>query len=148
MPAGYGIKAPTGGRGLLPWEFVTSRMEASRNYWVATASPDANPHVAPVWGLWHDYAFYFSTDRHSRKGRNLATQPSVVVHLESGDEVVILVGRAQPVVDPDLLGRLDAAYFKKYAFHLDAGQTYGVSPKTVLAWTEQGFVDNATRWQF
>ena len=41
-----------------------------------------------------------------RKGRNLAENPNVAVHLESGDDVVILEGVAEVVTDPGLVERL------------------------------------------
>jgi len=148
MPTSYGIRAPTEGTGLLEWSFVSSRMKASRNYWIASASSDGVPHVAPVWGLWHQDTFYFSTDRHSRKGRNVATRPSVVVHLESGDEAVMIEGNAESVGDSGLLTELDSLYFQKYAFHLDAGATYKVAPKVAFAWLEKDFVGTATKWAF
>jgi len=147
MPHSYGIQAPAEGPALLQWSFVSSRMELSRNYWIASVSPSGRPHAVPVWGLWHQDAFYFSTDRHSRKGLNIAAQPSVVIHLESGDEAVIIEGQAEPIEEADLLTQLDSQYFKKYAYHLDAGQTYRVSPRMALAWTERDFTRTATKWE-
>lgn len=70
----------------------------ARNYWVVTTRSDGKPHSVPVWSIWLDETFYFGTDRRSRKGRNLATNPGLVVHLESGDDVVILEGVAEEVV--------------------------------------------------
>ena len=90
-------------------------MEASRNYWIASVSPGGRPHAAPVWGLWHQDAFYFSTHPDSRKGHNIAAQPSVVIHLESGDEAVMIEGQAEPIEEATLLSELDGEYFKKYA---------------------------------
>lgn len=148
MPSSYGIRAPTEGSGLLEWSFVASRMEASRNYWIASVSSHGLPHAAPVWGLWHQDSFYFSTDLYSRKGRNVAAQPSVVVHLESGDEVVIIEGNAEPVDDSALLAELDLLYFQKYAYHLDTGATFKVTPRLAFAWIEKDFVGTATRWEF
>src|SRR5437667_2341575 len=109
MPAGYGVD-PAATAGLLAWDTVRAQLASARNYWVATATPDGRPHVAPVWGLWLDEAFYFSTDPASRKGRNLTASPELVVHLESGDDVVILEGRAEPVTDQSLLARFAEAY--------------------------------------
>ena len=148
MPSSYGILPPIEGSGLLSWSFVSSRMTTSRNYWIASASTDGRPHAAPVWGLWHQDTFYFSTDRQSRKGRNISAQPSIVVHLESGDEAVMVEGNAVPVEEPALLTELDRLYFQKYAYHLDAGATYRVIPKVALAWLEKDFVGTATRWEF
>ena len=148
LPASYGIRPPSEGAGLLQWSFVSSRMDAARNYWIATVTSQGQPHSAPVWGLWRHEAFYFSTDRASKKGRNIAATPSVVVHLESGDEAVIIEGRAAVVDDAPLLAELDALYSNKYAYHLDAGLTYKVTPRAVLAWLEKDFIGTATRWVF
>src|SRR4051794_40830493 len=90
MPEGYGISRESDG--LLPWSWAEERLEASHNYWIVTASPDGRPHAMPVWGVWTGGALYFATSRASRKGRNLAANPRLVVHLESGDEAVILEG--------------------------------------------------------
>ena len=148
MPSSYGILAPVEGSGLLSWSFVSSRMQASRNYWIASASSAGLPHAAPVWGVWHHDTFYFSTDRESRKGRNVAARPTVVVHLESGDEAVMIEGSTVAVEEPALLAELDSLYFQKYAYHLDAGATYRVTPKVALAWRENDFVGSATKWNF
>src|SRR4051812_9693775 len=93
LVAGNGIDQPA--EGLLPWSFVDERRATAHNYWVVTSSAAGRPHAAPVWGLWLDGRFYFSTDPASRKGRNLAANPALVVHLESGDDAVILEGTAE-----------------------------------------------------
>ena len=148
---GYGIDAKST-EGLLPWSFVTERMEKARNYWVATTRADGRPHVAPVWGLWLDGAFYFSTDPQSVKGRNLARSPEVVIHLESGDEAVIFEGTVQRVTDRDELTRFAEAYDAKYGFKPDPSSpdqgVYRLQPRTALAWTEKEFVTSTTRWAF
>lgn len=148
MP-GYGLQPPKEQAGLLPWSFVSSRMEAAQNYWTATASPAGRPHAAPVWGIWVDDRFYFSTGSQSRKGRNLAGNPQLVVHLESGDEVVILEGTAGEVSAGILFDRLDKIYFEKYAVHLtDENPVYTLNPTLVMAWRERDFPTSATRWRF
>lgn len=74
MP-GYGILAADQGSGLLPWSWASERLAEAHNYFVATTRPDGRPHVMPVWGLWLDDTFYFSTGRESRKARNLEGNP-------------------------------------------------------------------------
>ncbi len=148
MP-GYGLEAPTDKAGLLPWEFVSTRMEAAHNYWIVTASLAGRPHAAPVWGIWVEGSFYFSTGRQSRKGRNLAENPQLVVHLESGDEVVNLEGVAGEVAPGPLFSHLDEIYYAKYAVHLtDANPVYVLRPVLVMAWRERDFPTTATRWRF
>jgi pyridoxine/pyridoxamine 5'-phosphate oxidase len=109
LPKAYGIKPVTQGR-LMEWPAVVTRLTDARNYWVATSSPDGLPHAVPVWGIWHEGAFYFGTDPKSRKAVNLAANNAVVVHLESGDDVVILEGRAIEVAEGPIADQLDEMY--------------------------------------
>jgi len=126
-------------------------MIASRNYWVATTRPSGNPHVTPVWGIWLDDAFFFNTDCRSRKALNLSTNPGMVVNLESGDDVVIVEGRAEEVVEELLLADINAAYLEKYGMPLaDLGgnANFTLRPRVVMAWLEGDFRKTATRWIF
>jgi nitroimidazol reductase NimA-like FMN-containing flavoprotein (pyridoxamine 5'-phosphate oxidase superfamily) len=99
----YGIAESD--EGLLTWEWALERLTASRNYWISTTRADGRPHAMPVWGLWLEGAVWFSTHPESQKGRNLAGRPEVVAHLESGDDVAIVEGVAEPVRGGDLLAR-------------------------------------------
>ena len=67
---GYGI--PETLEGLLTWDFVTTRMEKARNYWLATTGPDGHPHAVPVWGIWLDGTLHFGGGPATRWQRNLA----------------------------------------------------------------------------
>jgi general stress protein 26 len=105
----------------------------------------------PVWGLWFEDAFYFSSSPESRKARNLASNPSTVVHLESGDEVVIVEGDAVQVTDRALLQRLSEDYSRKY--ELEVSFTGGrpllaVEPRVGYAWQERDYPATATRFTF
>jgi hypothetical protein len=76
----------------------------------------------------------------------------VVVHLESGDEAVILEGRAVEATDPSLLSAYVEAYERKYSLRPDPADeenvTLMVRPTRALAWRETDFVSSATRWEF
>jgi pyridoxine/pyridoxamine 5'-phosphate oxidase len=105
----------------------------------------------PVWGLWFEGALYFGTARASRKGRNLAHNPAISVHLESGDDAVMMEGRVVEVSSQSTLQKLDAGYRTKYNMPLmltPENVVYCVRPNIVLAWTEKYFVSDATRWEF
>ncbi len=150
MPAGYGLRDAAAGVGLFPWARVDERMTAARNYWLATTRPDARPHAMPVWGVWVDGALWFGTDRGSRKARNLAANPAVAVHLESGDDVLILEGTAREVHGEADLAGFDSRYAAKYAVRLaDLPReisVWRVAPRTAFAWLERDFPGTATRW--
>jgi hypothetical protein len=75
------------------------------------------------------------------------------VHLESGDDVVILEGAVEEVRDRASFDAIDAAYRAKYGMGVDqAGDDgavwYVVRPKTAHAWLENDFLETATRWRF
>lgn len=147
MPAGYGVGDPQYGFEPIEWSWVVERMTAALNYWVATTCADGSPHVSPVWGLWHDDAFQFFTDPDSLKARNIRRDPRAVVHLESGDEVVVMEGTLESVVaTPDIL----SDYESKYGISLgdEAEGLYRLEPAKALAWLESDFPKTATRWRF
>ncbi len=54
-------------------------------------------------GLWLADAFYFSTDKNSRKARNLAENPHCVIASENPAEAVIVEGVVESVTDPERL---------------------------------------------
>ena len=151
MPEGYGLKAVDEGSGLLPWAHVEERLIGSRNYWICTSREGGRPHAMPVWGLWLDDAVFFSTDPESLKGRNIAARPDIVVHLESGDDVVIVEGTAARVTDAAALEGFADAYGVKYQMRPDPTNPdfgfYRVEPTVVLAWLESDFPGIATRWK-
>jgi hypothetical protein len=137
---GYGV--PEDDDGLLPWSWAEERLAGAHNYWVSTAGP----HASPVWALWLDDALVFSCGPRSRKARELGRDPRIVVHLESGAEVVIVEGEAEAISADDAV--IDA-YERKYGFRADPAEGwYRVRPRRVLAWTEADFPRSTTRFDF
>jgi PPOX class probable F420-dependent enzyme len=152
IPASYGVPTDGSGGELLPWSWAAERLAGARNYWICTTRGDGRPHAVPVWGLWHEGAVWFSAGRTSVKARNLARDPRLVVHLESGDDTVVLEGEAEQPHDPAELLRFAEAYETKYAFRPDpadeASCVYAVRPRVALTWTEQDYPKTAARWVF
>jgi hypothetical protein len=145
---GYGISPDA--EGMLPWAWADERLAAARSYWVGSTRGDGSPHAAPVWGVWLRDGVYFGTSRSSRKGRNLARDPRCVVHLESGDEVVILEGRVEGIPVDE---RLADAYEAKYDYRPqppggDGEAWYRLRPHVAYAWSERDFPRTATRFTF
>jgi nitroimidazol reductase NimA-like FMN-containing flavoprotein (pyridoxamine 5'-phosphate oxidase superfamily) len=111
----------------------------------------------PLWGVWVGERFYFEGGPDTRRGRNLAANSAVVVHIERGDDVVILEGTAEHITDPDrslaerLAEAFGAKYGPKYNYYpkpegWDGGGLYIVHPSVVFAWTK--FPEDCTRWRF
>lgn len=151
LPASYGVD-PMAPATAVPWSAVAERLASARNYWVVTTRPDGRPHAAPVWGLWLDGRFLFATDRAARKARNLAARLEMLVHLESGDDVVIVEGPAEEVSDRALLARFAEVYEAKYDLRPDVesptGVVYALQPRVAHSWQESDFPTAATRWEF
>ena len=104
----------------------------------------------PVWGVWVDDAFYFSTGRKSRKGRNLAANAACTITNDDGEEAVIVEGSAEEVKEAGVLERVAAVYQKKYKMDpRSMGEPiFIVRPSTVFGFIEKTFPKSATRWRF
>lgn len=150
MPRGY--EAAADDEPLLPWSRVVQRLEQAQNYWLATTWPDGRPHVTPIWGVWVDGGFYFDGIPTARWARNLVATPTIAVHLESGDNVVILEGVAEDldrITDPALAVRIVEQWQTKYGRLLPQPLAQGMfrlRPRTAQAWSL--FPHDATRWTF
>lgn len=136
---------------LIPWMWARERLETSRNYWFATSKPNGAPHVMPIWGVWIENRFCFSTGAGSRKGRNLAFNPQCVVTTEHGSEAIIVEGTVEPL-EP---GRRDAflsTYSAKYDWPMDASYEpfFEVVPAVAFGFVETAAATGfgATRWIF
>ena len=88
MPALYQMHKRK--RGTMKWADVCKQLEKSKNYWVCTTRADGRPHAMPVWGFFLDGNLYFGTGRTTVKARNIARNTNIVIHLESGDDAVII----------------------------------------------------------
>lgn len=146
VPDGYGI--PQTDDGMLPWVWAEERLHSAPNFWFSTVRPDGRPHSSPVWAVWHEGRVYFDGSPETRRMKNIAANPNVSVHLESGNEVVILEGLAEAVSPPpprDLAERLATRYAEKYhaygyapsADQWDEGGLYVMTPRIGLAWALQ-----------
>lgn len=152
MP-GYGLLGRDEGTGLLPWQWAEERLVSSRNYWVVSLWPDGRPHAMPVWGLWHERAFWFSSSKGSRKARNLAADPRCVVTTEDAADPVIMEGSAELVTEPEALATVlaleNAKYDTNYTIDLldpDVNSVYRVRPRWAFGLRHDDFTGSPTRW--
>lgn len=150
FPHGYGF-TPNTPHSPPAWDWVVSRIAGSRNYWICTASRQAKPHAMPVWGIWGDDTLYFVTKRASKKARNLFENPQVVVHLESGDDVIVLEGMALELKSPAKMAEIGKLYSEKYGgdqIYPDIESVFELQADTVFSWLERDFHQTATRWTY
>jgi hypothetical protein len=150
FPKGY-VDHP---KALLTWSHVEQKLTEAKNYWLCTVRPDGRPHAVPKWGVYLEGKLYFDGSPETRHARNIVKNPAVSVHLESGDDVVIVEGKMlpSPRPSPQLGAGLARAYAAKYAAlgytpgpdQWDQGGLYEVVPHTALAWTK--FTDDPTKF--
>jgi nitroimidazol reductase NimA-like FMN-containing flavoprotein (pyridoxamine 5'-phosphate oxidase superfamily) len=147
-PDGYGVPETT--EGVMAWESVRERLAHAKNFWICTASLKGRPHATPLWGAWVDDSLYFDGALTTRWGRNLSANPYIEVHLESGNEVVIVEGMFSQTNDltPEAFERVQASYKSRYESYQPETreQLYQVRPQKVLAWTK--FPTDMTRFKF
>jgi nitroimidazol reductase NimA-like FMN-containing flavoprotein (pyridoxamine 5'-phosphate oxidase superfamily) len=147
---GYAIVGAKDGKGLLPWKWVAGKMNRCRTFWLATIhAVHGRPHVMPVWGVWLDEAFFFSTGRKSRKGQNLAANHACTITNDNGEEAVIVEGMATHIQDAAEVKRVAIAYHKKYKMDpRSIGEPiFRVTPSRVFGFVEKTFPQSATRWK-
>jgi hypothetical protein len=109
-----------------------------------------------VWGIWWQDAFWFSTGPRTRKSKNIAADPHVVIGTEKADEAVILEGTAEEIKDRSAWKELAQIYNSKYGGDVEpllmasAGCVFRVKPQMAFGQDEhaENFTDAATRWQF
>ena len=154
MP-GYGILPAGEGSGLLPWSWAEERLVSSRNYWVVTVWPDGRPHAMPVWGMWQDVAFWFSSSFGSRKAQNLGSNPRCVVTTEDARNPVVVEGDAELLTDPKDLVTLLALENAKYEtdYKIDMldpalNSCFRVHPRWAFGIQDGDFTGSPTRWDF
>jgi hypothetical protein len=154
MP-GYGIQGPDEGTGLLPWSWAEERLAASHDYWLATVRPDGRPHLMPVWGLWHDWALWFSSSGTARKTLNLKANRRCSASTDSALDPVVVEGVAELVTDMTVLRLIldleNAKYGTDYSIDLfdpSVNACFRIRPVWAFGLSEGDFTGSPTRWQF
>ena len=140
----------------MDWSEVAEMLASWRNYWVCTTTADGAPHAAPVWGVVVDEVLFFYTEDTTVKARNLAADPRVVIHSESGDDVLIVHGSADLVGRPSERPDVIAAFAVKYTAAGDAQYLpadtdrlnvfYALRPGTAISWLLDAFEGSQRRW--
>ena len=140
----------------LGWAEVAARLAPARTYWLCTTMPSGAPHAAPVWGVVTGGTLYLYSERRTVKARNLAADPRVVVHLESGEDVVIVRGTAEDLGAPAEFTEVVAALAAKYTGESDRqclpdvdpafDVVYAVRPQSAMMWGLADYEDSQRRW--
>jgi len=108
----------------------------------------------PKWAVYVQGKIFFDGSPETRHARNIAKNSRIVVHLESGEDVVIVEGMAKESgkPEPELALQVAQAYTQKYAergyapqpSQWDEGGLFEITLYSVIAWTQ--FTDDPTRF--
>ena len=138
------------------WSEVAERLAPARTYWLCTTTPSGAPHAAPVWGVVVDEILHLYSERSTVKAINLAADPRIVLHLESGEDVVIVRGHAEDLGTPAEAGHVVTALSAKYTdpedrpFLPDADPAfdviYAIRPRSAMLWRLADYEASQRRW--
>ena len=149
---GYGV--PKTNKGTLPWSWARERLDRAMVYWLATSGQDNAPHLIPIWGAWVNDRWYVEGGQ-TRWKRNLRENRQLAIHVEFGEEVVIVEGRGVEVTE---LGEAAAneilagyAKYKAIGYEAEAsnwtgGGLWELQPVKAFAWSS--FPKDMTRYTF
>lgn len=121
-----------------------------------TTNRDGSPHVAPVWGVVVDERLYLYSERTTVKAGNLGRDSRGIVHLESGEDVVIVHGHFDDLGIPQLTMNVMEALARKYDGPDDTQYLptadpsfdvlYRLRPQKALLWNLSDFENTQQRW--
>lgn len=128
----------------LAWEQVEQELATSKHYRLCSVRPDGRPHAVLRWAVWVEGRIYDDGSPETRHARNIALNPNVSVHLESGVRAVMLEGAASAMKPShELAVHIADEYTAKYPAlgyapkpdSWDAGGLFASTPQRVIAWT-------------
>jgi hypothetical protein len=157
------------GHGPIPWSRALKQLEHqppgdNRTCWLATTSPEGNPHLAAVGALWTDGKFYIVSGPRTRKSQNLAKNPNCAISVSLGDIDLVVKGTGHKVTSSATLDRIvkryvaqgwparveDGAFTAEYSAP-SAGpppwNLYEVTPSSAVG-VATAEPHGATRWRF
>jgi nitroimidazol reductase NimA-like FMN-containing flavoprotein (pyridoxamine 5'-phosphate oxidase superfamily) len=151
IPPSYGTSRATA---FVDWDHVEERLAADRVMWLAAVGADGRVRVRPVDALYLDGTIYVGGSGETRWVHDVEANPSVALHLDGTDEVVLIEGDAEVLkrVGADLAERLAAASnakFPEYRMTADFYERNGaiaIRLRKVIAWTD--ITRDPTRFRF
>jgi hypothetical protein len=145
------------GVGGVEWTEVVRRLADAKIFWLHTTGPNGAPDAAPVWGVTVEDILYLYSERSTVKARNLERDPRVVIHLESGTDVVIVHGRlvdqGRPTDHPVVVEAFDLKYYesaeKPFVPSSDPAfdVLYSLEPRRALMWSLPDTEASTRRWR-
>ena len=125
-------------------EELEAFLQRERTVRIGTVSPNGEPHVAPLWFIWHQGALYLYSLTRSRRARDLANGSRVAACVDAGHDYaelhgVVLYGTLTPVEDPELRAHLRKLLGEKYFGGIDIPEDrhhiwLNLRPDEIVSW--------------
>jgi uncharacterized pyridoxamine 5'-phosphate oxidase family protein len=96
--------------------------------YIATTKPNGDPHVVPIWFIWHKGKIYFETDNTTVKFANIQKHNRVMLCF-GGKDTYLVEGKVTWCTESELGFPIRKMYWAKYPKHMD--DSY-INDKTLL----------------
>jgi general stress protein 26 len=114
---------------------------SERTVRVGTVSPDGEPHVAPLWFVWHDGAMFFNSLKRSRRSKDVEHGSRVAACVDGGESYgelrgAVLYGRVE---DAGSVPDIRKMFGEKYWNGIDIPETRShrwlvLRPEKIVSW--------------
>ena len=119
-----------------------TRLSVAEHGWFTSIRPDGWAHVVPVWFLYHLGQFWITTSEHSRKARNIITEPRVLLAVDGSTPHSLVAEGTAVLVPYDPTGEISSLFREKYRnFDREVGELggpLGLIDMTVTRWLLDG----------
>lgn len=86
--------------------------------YIATTKPNGNPHVVPIWFIYHDNRIYFETDKTTVKFTNIQKRNKIMLCF-GGKETYLVEGSVKWFAERELDFPIRKLYWQKYPNHME-----------------------------
>lgn len=100
-------------------EELDELLRSERTMRAGTVSPDGDPHVVPLWFVWHGGAIWVNNLRRSRRTRDIAAGSKAALCVDTGVQYgelrgAVLYGRFEEATGDPGIGEARRAFAQKY----------------------------------
>ena len=120
---------------------LTQLLTESEIAYIATIKLNGDPHIAPIWFIYHAGKIYFETDITTAKFKNIRKRNRVAICF-GGKNTYIVEGSVKWCKEADLKLPIRQMYWKKYSQHM---QDDYINEKTLLF---ELIIDKEMSWHY
>lgn len=125
-------------------EELANFLRTERTARVATVSPSGEPHVAPLWFVWHEGALYITSLKRSRRTKDIERGSRVAACIDAGEGYadlcgVVLYGTFAPAGSEEDTAAVRKTFGEKYWNGIDIPERRShvwlrMEPDKIVSW--------------